>query len=113
MKTKHYKTLEGLMRACGIREINLNQMREGRIHHKTLGWINFTLDEDVKENFYRGIAGVLWSRVTDERIGFVRYADYKYILNRLTYNGQYKRYEYCAGQDYPGEIRFIQNLLRK
>jgi hypothetical protein len=113
MKTRHYKTLEGMMRACGIREINLNQMREGRIHHKTLGWINFTLDEDVKEDFYRGIAGVLWSRVTDERIEFVRYSDYKYILNRLAYNGQYKRYEYSAGQDYPGEIRFIQNLLRK
>lgn len=113
MKTRHYKTLEGLMRACGIREINLNQMREGRICHKTLGWINFTLDEGVKENFYRGIAGVLWSRVTDERIDFVRYADYKYILNRLVYNGEYKRYEYGAGQDYPSEIRFIQNLLRK
>lgn len=113
MITKHYKTLEGLMRACGIREINLNQMREGKIYHKTLGWINFTLPDGVKEDFYRGIAGVVWSRVTDERIDFVKYAGSKYIFNRLTYDGKYKRFGYCAGQDYPGEIRFIQTLLRR
>lgn len=113
MRTRHYKTLDGLMRACGIREINLNQMRKGKIYHKTLGWINFTLPEGVKEDFYRGIAGVVWSRVTDERIDFVKYADDKGILNRLFYNRQLKRYEYSAGQDYLGEIRFIQTLLRR
>lgn len=110
---RHYKTLEGLMRACGIKEINLNQMRESRIYHPKFGWIDFTLDDDVRDNFYRGIAEVVWSRVTDERLELVKYADYKYILNRLTYNRVYKRFGYCAGQDYPGEIRFIQNFLRK
>jgi hypothetical protein len=111
MKTRHYKTLKGLMRATGIRYLTLRQFRDGRIIHKSLGFIRFTLDDSAKLEFIEGITGVIWSKVTDERLSQVANAGSYGIFDRLWYNG--KRYEYCAGQDYTGEIRTIQYLMRK
>ena len=111
MRTIHYKTLKGLLRQTSYGRINLNEMRSRRFYHKTKGFVNFSLDWGEVGKFYRGIAGVVWSKVTEDRIAMVSSAKYMYILDRLWYNG--KRYEYCAGQDYVGEIRHIQNELRK
>ena len=111
MKTRHYKTLKGLMRATGTRQLTLNSVRNGKIYHKSLGFIRFTLDDSAKLEFIEGIAGVIWSKVTDDRLSQVANAGSYGIFNKLWYNG--KRYEYCAGQDYPGEIRTIQHLMRK
>lgn len=100
-------SLQDLKRSVEPNELWPNR----RFYHKTKGFVNFSLDWNEVGKFYRGIAGVVWSKVTEDRIAMVSSAKYMYILDRLWYNG--KRYEYCAGQDYVGEIRHIQNELRK
>lgn len=111
MRTIKYKTLKGLLRQTSYGRITLNDVRQGRFYHRTKGWVNFKLSIPAQEEFYKGIAGVVWSKATPIRIAYVNNAKYMGILDRLWYNG--KRYEYCAGQDYVGEIRFIQNQLRR
>ena len=73
------------------------------------GWIKFTLSEEAENEYVRGITGVIWSKVNDERIYRIRHAKSMGILRRLWFDG--KRFEYCAGQDYTGEIRYIQNHI--
>lgn len=109
MRTFHYKTLNGFMRANGIRQFTLEDFRSGRIYSNRRGWINFKLGEQAENDFVRGVTAVLWQNVDDERMYRVRYARSMGILRRLWYNG--KRFEYCAGQDYPSEIRFIRRNI--
>lgn len=97
------------MRANGIRQFTLRDFRSGRLYSTRHGWINFKLSEQAKGEFVQGIAGVIWSKVTDERIRKVRHAREMGILRRLWFDGE--RYEYCAGQDYTSEIRFIQRNI--
>lgn len=109
MRTYHYKTLKGLMRANDIRQFTLADFRRGQLYSTRHGWFNFKLSEQAEDEFVQGITGVIWSKVTDERIYKVRHAREMGILRRLWFDG--KRYEYCAGQDYTGEIRFIQRNI--
>ena len=109
MRTIHYKTLKGFMRANGIRQFTLEDFISGRCFSKKHGWMNFQLSESATNEYIRGITGVIWAKVTDERICRVRNAKSMGILRRLWFDG--KRYEYCAGQDYTGEIRFIQKHI--
>ena len=109
MRTIHYKTLKGFMRANGIRQFTLEDFISGQCFSSQHGWMKFNLSEEAANEYLRGITGVIWAKVTDERICRVRHAKSMGILRRLWFNG--KRYEYCAGQDYKGEIRFIQNHI--
>ena len=109
MRTIHYKTLKGFMRANGIRQFTLEDFISGQCFNPRHGWIKFQLSESAANEYIRGITGVIWAKVTDERMYRVRHAKSMGILRRLWFNG--KRYEYCAGQDYRGEIRFIQNRI--
>lgn len=109
MRTYHYKTLKGLMRANNIRQFTLADFRRHIVWKPGVGSIRFTLPEEVMDEFARGIAGVIWSKVTEDRVYRVMYAKDMGILRRLWFDG--KRYEYCAGQDYTGEIRFIQRNI--
>lgn len=109
MRTIHYKTLKGFMRANGIRQFTLEDFRSGRIYNSRKGWIKFKLSEEAENEYVRGITGVIWSKVNDERMYRVHHAKSMGILRRLWFDG--KRFEYCAGQDYTGEIRYIQNHI--
>ena len=109
MRTIHYKTLKGFMRANGIRQFTLEDFISGQCFSSQHGWMKFHLSESAANEYIRGITGVIWAKVTDERMYRVRHAKSMGILRRLWFNG--KRYEYCAGQDYRGEIRFIQNRI--
>ena len=109
MRTIHYKTLKGFMRANGIRQFTLEDFISGKCFSTKHGWMKFHLSESAANEYLRGITGVIWAKVTDERICRVRHAKSMGILRRLWFNG--KHYEYCAGQDYTGEIRFIQNHI--
>ena len=109
MRTIHYKTLKGFMRANGIRQFTLEDFISGKCFSTQHGWMKFQLSESAANEYIRGITGVIWAKVTDERMYRVRHAKSMGILRRLWFNG--KRYEYCAGQDYTGEIRFIQNHI--
>lgn len=109
MRTIHYKTLKGFMRANGIRQFTLEDFRSQQCFSSQHGWIKFKLSEEAENEYVRGITGVIWSKVNDERMHRVRHAKSMGILRRLWFDG--KRYEYCAGQDYTGEIRYIQNHI--
>ena len=109
MRTIHYKTLKGFMRANGIRHFTLEAFRSGQIYSSRKGWIKCTRSEESMNEYVRGITGIIWSKVNDERMNRVRHAKSMGILRRLWFDG--KRYEYCAGQDYTGEIRYIQNHI--
>ena len=109
MRTIHYKTLKGFMRANGIRQFTLEDFMSGQCFNSRHGWVKFQLSESAANEYIRGITVVIWAKVTDERMYRVRHAKCMGILRRLWFDG--KRYKYCAGQDYTGEIRFIQNHI--
>lgn len=97
------------MRSNDIRQFHLEDFRRGQIHSSRKGWINFKLSEEAENEYVRGITGVIWSKVNDERMYRVRHAKSMGILRRMWYDG--KQFVYCAGQSYTGEIRFIQNHI--
>lgn len=109
MKTKKYKTLKGLMKALNKHVLTLRDMNRGAAwfpnERKTC---RFELPDEVKRGFYEGIAKVIWTRPKAWQIS--RLADITFgLTERLWWNGN--RFEYCAGQDYPSEIRFIQHKV--
>lgn len=109
MKTKKYKTLKGLMKALNNHVLTLRDINRGEAwfpnERKTC---RFELPEEVKRAFYEGIAKVIWARPKDWQISRLAYATFG-LTDRLWWNGN--RFEYCAGQDYPSEIRFIQHQI--
>ena len=109
MRTYHYKTLRGLLRANGLRYLTLSDYLSKRIYSEKHGWMQFELSDDADLQFVSGIAGVLWVRPNDEQLRRVAYAHPMGILRRLWYNG--RRFEYCAGQDYDAEIRYIRRTI--
>ena len=111
MRTVYYATLKGLVRQTPYGRITLNEMNNGKFYHRSKGWVRFELKESEKRRFYCGIAGVVWAKPTNVHIAYVERAKEMSILDRLWYNGRW--YQYCAGQDYVSEIRYIQSELRK
>lgn len=113
MKTFKYKTLKGLLSQVGGRYFTFYDFHSGRFYHKKHGWVQYKLSDEAKEEAARKFAGVVWSKVNDDRVCQCRhyYGKMCGILERLwiTKRGLAK---YCAGQDYPSEIRTIQYLLR-
>lgn len=108
---RHYKTLRGLMDALGTKALDLRTFNRGADYSpKFRKYLKFSVSDEVAAEFYNGIASVLYKRPKAwqaERLKY--YTDG--IASRLWYNGKY--FEYCAGQDYTAEIRFIQRKLNE
>ena len=113
MKTYNYKTLRGLLRQCGSRYFTFYDFHSGRFYHKTAGWVRYNLSDSGREEAARLFAGVVWSRANADRVEQCLYYHGRLcgILERLWITKTCKA-EYCAGQDYVGEIRCIQGLMR-
>lgn len=117
MKTKKFKTLSGLYRALYNSEFTYSNFVNGRalFKDKEFGckWCKFELDSKARREFAEGIAKVLWARPDEDKIRAVlRYYGRDYgIFGRLWYSIRYKRFEYCSGQDYTGEIRTLRRLI--
>lgn len=73
-------------------------------------WTDFIVPTSSEEHFWKEMAKVVWNKPTAQNIADLRNSK-GWWLNRLTWNGT--RYSYDAGQDYPYEIRKIQNLVKK
>lgn len=71
---------------------------------------DFEVPVASEEHFWKEMSKVLWSKPTAKNIEDLRNSN-GWWLNRLSWNGE--RYSYDAGQDYPYEIRKIQNLVKK
>ena len=117
MRTRKFKTLSGLCRALYGNELTYSEFISGRAVMKNAKgyaeWCPFTLEAKARREYAEGIAKVLWAKPDEDKIRAVlRYYGRSYgIFQRLWYSHRYKRYEYCAGQDYTGEIRTLRKLI--
>lgn len=112
-RTRCYKTLEGLRKQLHSGYITAEDMRNKRAWFND-GWhYNFRISAEAEDEFWQGIAKVVWNRPSSHNVNSLR--DLKIgLMSRLMYDGgKYRAYSYCAGQDYPGEIRTIQYYARK
>lgn len=117
MKTKHYKTLEGLLRAsrnyCDLYELIFGRKN---INYK---WYNFTLPEDVLDSAFSEFAHVIWARPTQAQINALQNCKKNYWwMDRFTVHLRKEGrknvlyYSYCAGQDYDAEMRTIRKNIQ-
>ena len=110
---RNYKSIKTLANKC--EQITLENILHCRAYHKNHGWIdinNLMSDELVDE-----IAHLLGgNRDTKARIRSVlSYAGSSlnhWGLRRILYSPKTDRFSYCAGQDYPYELRQIRNYLK-
>lgn len=113
MRTKHYKTLAGLLRQTCHGEINLENMKTGMFWHKKLGQIKFTIPFELHEEIYLKMSAAIYSKRSVD-IGAKRLALYRgnstWFYRRLSVN----KYggEYGAAQDWDLETRAIKKYLR-
>lgn len=113
MKTRHYKTLRGLLRMSAYNRITLYNILTDRANIKGSGWTKISLKESLKSEIYALFASAIYTNaqraeVCAKRLQYIRPCG---ILERLYIDKSGAHY--CAGQDYIGEIRFIQGLVRK
>lgn len=109
MKTYKYNTLRGLLRQTD--DLNLYGVLSGRLNLRGRGWCRIRFSDSLRAELFAKWAGVIYSRPNDNARN-MQYLEPCGILRRLTID-RTGRASYCAGQDYPGEIRYIQGLIRK
>lgn len=116
--TRKYTTLRGLFQNLGLRNLTLASFISKRAYDNVRHeWVVLQLSDDLADEIAVLLASVLVSkRYVDKYATLIHNAYTTYgIYSRLwitrTKNGF--RAEYCAGQDYPAEIRCIQSLLRR
>lgn len=115
MKTRKYKTLEGMIRQTEYGSINFTNFKRGQFWHKNRYCVNFELPESEMTKAYIMFAKAVYSRGA---------ADKMYLLSRIRIKDTIrfglfsrlrlseKRASYNAGQDYDYEIRYMQKYLR-
>lgn len=112
MKTRKYKTLNGLLRQARGEEISYYDLQCGYFTDKNFHYVKFVLSDDAKREACRKMAKVVW-QCGDKTEKLLYYGGRNYgIFRRLTIRKKYGA-SYCAGQDYPGEIRTIQKIIIK
>lgn len=105
-----YKTLDGLTRQIQWNTLTGEHMANMRATFAN-GWhYNFKVTQELEDQFWNGIAHVIWRRPSERQTSLLRHAK-SWMLQRMMYSGG--RFSYCAGQDYPSEIRTIQNYINK
>lgn len=114
MIKKNYQSLKGLLSQTCYGEMTFNEFHHAKFNHKTLGWIKFSLPEKEWEKGYEMFSKVIYERCGKSKMWRLQcYNGQNHgILNRLTLVLKRNRAEYCAGQDYPSEMRVIQKIFR-
>lgn len=118
MRTIRYKHLESLIKAAD-NTLTLQQWMEGRIYHfKSLQWVEFDLPLDEQRRAANLFASVWTNRKTVARnadIVLYRHATPCGLMSRLWLKARKGgiKAEYCAGQDYVSELRYLSLLLKK
>lgn len=101
------------MRALDERVFTASDMSRGQAYFPKLQkTCKFQLPDSVEEWFWNGLAEVVWRKPTPTQVYKLRFYNGA-LTSRLWYNLESRRFEYCAGQDYPSEIRFIQSKVNK
>mgnify|MGYP000065453451 CR=1 FL=1 len=120
MRTRKYKTLEGLFKGLDLRRLTFNDYRKKYVWVPSLSThVKFELSEKLDEQVRMLMAsGICSTKAAIRKYAeLMRYSKYGAgILDRLWIEKSYSRNEfcatYCAGQDYVGEVRYIQSYLR-
>lgn len=118
MKTKHFKTLKGLLAASYNGQFTFSDYLAKRLFCKDRKLYNVVLDDKVETQLLQLFAGVVYAKATTERMTKMArvYCDCglfsRLWIKKSKYDGQV-RADYCAGQDYVSEIRMFQYLIRK
>lgn len=116
-KARIYKTLNGLMRGAQSDSISLYEMLDGRFYRN---WQKFEVTDELRDHLLNLFASAIWSKPKTHTWKLERIENCG-ILRRVMINKRrdrktgkiYYYASYCAGQDYPSEIRFIQRLANK
>lgn len=109
-RPRPYKTLKGLTAQLLYNHLTAEGMANKRAYFKDGWWYDFKISQEAEDEFWNGMAHVVWRRPSERQIRNLRYAK-SWMLQRLMFSDG--RYSYCAGQDYPAEIRTIQNYVNK
>lgn len=117
MITKEYKTLEELVGTATqpFYKLHFNDFKNRTFHHPDCGYVKFSLPDEEIHKAYVLFASCLWTRNIEDHAGMIdRYSCSHGIFSRLwlTWRKDGIKVDYCAGQDYPSEIRCMQNLIR-
>lgn len=111
MATRKYKTLRGLLSQTLWGVLNFNELKSRSFYHKEHGWMSFSLPEEEIDKVYVQMASVIYANGEKYESLLKHYHGKSYkIFNGLCINK--KKAYYCAGQDYPAEIRTIQKIFR-
>lgn len=120
MRTRKYKTLAGLFKGLELRRLTFNDYKKKYVWVSSLSkHVKFELSPELDER----VRMLMASGICSTKAAIRKYAELmrfsKYgagILDRLWIEKSYSRKEfyatYCAGQDYVGEVRYIQSYLR-
>lgn len=120
MRTKKYKTLAGLFKGLGLRQLTFNVYKRKAVWvPKYSQTVRFELSPELDEQ----VRILLASGICSTKVAIRKYAELmrfsKYgagILDRLwiqkSSSGNEFYGQYCAGQDYIAETRYIQSYLR-
>lgn len=109
MRTRKYKTLKGLLSQTN--QLNFNDFHANRFIHKKHGWMMFSLPDEEKDKGYTMLASAIYHNGASKISRMKRYSGKAFgILNRIFF--ERGGATYCAGQDYPAEIRTIQGIFR-
>lgn len=107
---KHYKTLKGLMSQIDNIYLSATEIAIKRVRLKDRWYHAFSISPEAEDEFWSGIAKVVWKNPSEANIDSLRHRGKGWYMDRLIYNGDY--YRYIGGQDYEGEIKYIQRQLR-
>ena len=102
MKKYKYTTLKGLINKT--KQFNLDNFISKRIYHIKKGHISFKLSESLEKeifNLFKDFLGLSDLNLNNSNGIFERLIIEKDLKVR-----------YIAGQDYPGELRYIRKLLK-
>lgn len=106
---RHYKTFDAFLRSTQG-QISMNTIIAKRMYHKgTKKWENFEIEEDV----FKEIAKCIYSNPQAHHIENMRRCKECGLFGRIVYSRRRNEWEYVAGQDYVGEMRTMQNIIRK
>jgi hypothetical protein len=111
MKLKNpytYKTLKGLLNAIESKYISAEWMQSKRAYFHKYGWLEFKVTPEVEEEFWNGIAKVVWSRNAEQKSKKLRKAT-GFFMRGLMYNKH--GFSYCVNQDYVSEMNIIHRTV--
>jgi hypothetical protein len=111
MKTKrNFKSIDSLKDR--VQQLNLYNLIAQSIYLNGAGWIktNNLLTDELIDQVCDLLGG--HKRTKEKMFHVIRRGGFsKWYLERIIYSFTRKRFEYCAGQDYPAELAEIRRDL--